>query len=119
MDKYIVKRQRADDARDDNASKRARDDEWGCAGDPRTIVVWNCNGLGVRLGKPIDRSNLLAFMSKHRPNVLCIGEVRAAAMINGSRRLRGQFAVTKTGSADKAAVERCVEDFAFKCSKIE
>lgn len=42
-------------------------------GDPLTIVTWNANGLGVRLGK--DWQDLQDFLTTNTPDVCCIQEV--------------------------------------------
>ena len=42
-------------------------------GDPLTIVTWNANGLGVRLGKNWEEFE--TFMEDENPDVCCIQEV--------------------------------------------
>lgn len=50
-------------------------------GDPRTIVTWNANGLGVRLGK--DWQELRDFLTTVKPDLCCIQEVNATALFRG------------------------------------
>ncbi|CAN0135737.1 unnamed protein product, partial [Laminaria digitata] len=45
--------------------------------DPLTIVTWNANGLGVRMGK--NWTEFQEFMSSVKPDVCCIQETRLAA----------------------------------------
>lgn len=44
--------------------------------DPLTIVTWNANGLGVRMGK--NWTEFQDFMSSVMPDVCCIQEVGGA-----------------------------------------
>lgn len=43
-------------------------------GDPKTILTWNANGLGVRLGK--DWQEFKDFLLRVKPDLCCIQEVR-------------------------------------------
>jgi exonuclease III len=113
MDRFVLKRSRTDRPGVADTSKRTRSDEWGAAGDPKSIVAWNCNGLPVRLSKTDDRCKLLSFMREHKPDVLCLSEVRAAALTDGAQHLRGQFGTSKNGAADKAAVDKLMSESAF------
>jgi hypothetical protein len=98
MDRY-VKRTRAGPENVQASAKRPKSDGWGTQGDPASICVWNCNSLPSRIGNAAERQELLAFVGKHKPDVICFSEVRCAARPHslsakrddGSKRYRSEF----------------------------
>jgi exonuclease III len=118
MDRYF-KRTRSSAGKESALSKRARV-EWGAAGDPQSICVWNCNGLSVRLASSSDRNEFISFVKEHRPEVICLSEVRCAARCDdpdakrndGAKRYRGEFkdATPKDPNSDGVLVRKLLQE---------
>lgn len=117
MLKFVVKRPRdGSTAAAAEPPKRARV-PWGVR-DPLTFVVWNCNGLPVRLTAG-DKPEILTFLAEHAPDVFCLGEVRAAAACgtpgarkgDGAPRDHGRIGATgETQRKDKQVLDAFLEE---------
>lgn len=113
MLKFVVKRPREGSSATAEPAKQPRL-EWGKR-DPASVVIWNCNGLPVRLTKG-NTPEILSFLSEHAPDLFCLGEVRAAAHCktpgykkgDGLPRVRGKVG---EGTEAMRADKRCLDEF--------
>lgn len=90
------KRPRPEEAGSSAGSPGPETSDPSAGGDPRTIVTWNANGLGVRLSK--DWQELKEFLVTVMPDVCCIQEVNTEVAVGRMERGgEGKGVVSRNG----------------------
>lgn len=121
MDRFIKRIPRDCVAEELVEKKRRRIDASGIYGksDPKSICIWNCNGLPVRLGQKRDRDELVSFIKYIDLDVICFSEVRCSAFCanksakrnDGTARDRQRFSTsTPTGLKDRELFDKFMNE---------
>jgi hypothetical protein len=124
MDRYVKRTRSAGGSVVASAKRPKGAASWGSQGDPSSVCVWNCSSLPGRIANDADREQLVAFVREHKPDVICLSEVRCAARAvspsakrnDGGKRFRAEFKeeAAANGSSDGVTVRNLMKQPEFQ-----